>query len=68
MVERDPSIPLSIPLLNPATRKLIADTIVLLTRDDQVQFLHVLRKLSSLVPYEQGEASKSQLFSVLFPS
>jgi hypothetical protein len=66
VLERDPIIQLSIPLLNSTTRKLIADTIILLTRDDHDQFLQVLNKLSNLVPYEQGEPSQYHHFTRYF--
>lgn len=45
----------SIPLLNTATRKLIADTIIYLTKDDKKQYEQVMHQLLALVPYQSTE-------------
>lgn len=41
-----------IPLLNPTTRKTLADTIFYLIKDDEAQYRSVLCELSELVPYD----------------
>lgn len=48
----------SLPLLNTATRKLMADIIIFLTKDDRKQYQDIMDLLAALVPYNTAEESK----------
>lgn len=51
----------SLPLLNTGTRKLMADIIIFLTKDDREQYQHIMELLAALVPYnpaEEGQYAK----------
>lgn len=45
----------SLPLLNTATRKLMSDIIIFLTKDDREQYQHITELLANLVPYNAAE-------------
>lgn len=45
----------SLPLLNTATRKLMADIIIFLTKDDRDQYQQVIELLADLVPFNQDD-------------
>jgi ubiquitin carboxyl-terminal hydrolase 34 len=40
-----------IPLLNPVTRRILAETIFYLVKDDEAQYRAILLQLTALVPY-----------------
>jgi ubiquitin carboxyl-terminal hydrolase 34 len=40
-----------IPLLNPLTRRTLAETIFYLVKDDEAQYRNILAQLTALVPY-----------------
>ena len=48
----------SLPLLNMGTRKLMADIIIFLTKDDREQYQDIMELLAALVPYNAAEESK----------
>jgi hypothetical protein len=47
----------SLPLLNTVTRKLMADIIIFLTKDDRQQYQDIVELLAALVPYNTAEDS-----------
>ncbi|KAE8446846.1 hypothetical protein EG329_011623 [Mollisiaceae sp. DMI_Dod_QoI] len=51
----DEAIAPRIPLLNPATRQTVAETIYFLVKDDERQYLEVVGSMASLVPYAPGD-------------
>ncbi len=53
--DEDDSIVESLPLLNTATRKLMCDIIIFLTRDDKDQYQQIMEHLATLVPYSPGD-------------
>jgi ubiquitin carboxyl-terminal hydrolase 34 len=51
--DEDDIISPSLPLLNPATRCTLSETIFSLIKDDEIQYKAVLQELLALVPYEK---------------
>ena len=49
--DEDEIIVPTVPLLNPITRRILAETILNLVKDDEVQYRNILAQLSALVPY-----------------
>jgi len=45
----------TVPLLNPVTRRILAETILNLVKDDDAQYRNILTQLSALVPYVASE-------------
>ena len=50
--ETEESIAECVPLINTGTRKLISDTMLFLTRDDENQYQRVMELLAALLPYD----------------
>lgn len=50
-----------IPLLNPLTRRTLAETIFYLVKDDEAQYRNILAQLTALVPYAAIEDGMSNL-------
>lgn len=48
----------SLPLLNTGTRKLMADIIIFLTKDDRQQYQDIMELLAALVPHNTAEDSQ----------
>lgn len=48
--EEDEEVVAQIPLLNPQTRRTLAETVYFLVKDDEVQYKALLLELSRLVP------------------
>jgi ubiquitin carboxyl-terminal hydrolase 34 len=46
-----------LPVLNTMTRKFISDTIIYLTKDDEVQYRRVMEHLDALLPYNNNDES-----------
>jgi ubiquitin carboxyl-terminal hydrolase 34 len=44
-----------LPLLNTGTRKLISDTMLFLTKDDEIQYQQIMEFLANLLPYDPDE-------------
>ena len=53
--DEDEIIVPTVPLLNPVTRRILAETILNLVKDDEVQYRNILTQLSALVPYVASE-------------
>ena len=53
--DQDEIIVPTVPLLNPVTRRILAETILNLVKDDELQYRNILAQLTALVPYVVGE-------------
>ncbi|KAN0095287.1 ubiquitin C-terminal hydrolase-like protein [Hyaloscypha variabilis] len=53
--DQDEIIVPTVPLLNPVTRRILAETILNLVKDDEPQYRNILAQLTALVPYVVGE-------------
>jgi ubiquitin carboxyl-terminal hydrolase 34 len=53
--DQDEIIVPTVPLLNPVTRRILAETILNLVKDDEAQYRNILAQLTALVPYVVGE-------------